>query len=136
MFHPTSFPSEWLLTNVQRISHYNTRQWQTFLLYITFIRTLYIHSHLHMIPYITFICTFTSSYDTSHSYVHSHLHSFISSALCGRLVVLDSLYSIHLDTLVTKVNAEINIIAVWLKANKMARNTGKPSILFFMQKIR
>ncbi len=71
------FPPSGLLTNVQRISHYNTRQWHTFKLYITFIRT------------------FTSSYYTSHSYVHSHLHSFTSSALLGRLAALDSLCPIQ-----------------------------------------
>ncbi len=78
---PNVFSLPGFLTNVQWTSHYNTRQWQTFTLYITFIHT------------------FTSSYYTSHSYVHSRLRFFISSALHGRLAALDSLCQIQYHSL-------------------------------------
>ncbi len=78
MFHPTSFPSEWLLTNVQRISYYNT--WHSTHLYYT--SHSYVHSQLILY--------------TSHSYVHSHHHSFISSALRGWLAARNSLCPIQL----------------------------------------
>jgi hypothetical protein len=72
-----------LLTNVQRISFYNT--------YIAHIYVYYTsHSYVHL-----------HSYYTSHSYVRLHLHIFISSAHCGRLVALNSLCPIQLQKVVS-----------------------------------
>jgi hypothetical protein len=40
----------------------------------------------------------------------------------------------NLDNLITKVNTEINKIAVWFKANKMATNTSKTKYSIFRAK--
>ncbi len=40
----------------------------------------------------------------------------------------------NLDNLITKINLEINKIAVWFKANKMATNTNKTKYIIFRAK--
>jgi hypothetical protein len=73
---PNAFSLRVFLTNIRWTSHYNTRQWYAFILYITFIRT--VHSHPHIIHHI-----------------HMYIHIFVSSALHGRLATLSSLCPIQ-----------------------------------------
>jgi hypothetical protein len=40
----------------------------------------------------------------------------------------------NLENLIRKMNTEINKIAVWFKANKMATNTGKTKYIIFRAK--
>ncbi len=65
---PNVFSLRVFLANVQWTSHYNIRQWHTFILYIT----LYVHSHPHIIHHI-------------HMYIHVFISSFLLLFMAGWL---------------------------------------------------